>query len=97
LPRAFQDLADTWRRETALQSFMQQRAMHPAYQRIIGMGWLAVPLILRELERRPDHWLWALQAITGEQPASADGTFQGAVAAWLEWGRERGLLSDATE
>lgn len=97
LPRAFQDLADTWRRETALQSFMQQRAMHPAYQRIIGMGWLAVPLILRELERRPDHWLWALEAITGEQAAPADGNFQSAVAAWLEWGRERGLLHDAAE
>ncbi len=47
--RTFQELAETWRRETQDVSFMQQRAMHPAYHRIIGMGWVAVPLILGEL------------------------------------------------
>ena len=95
LRRTFQDLAETWRRETAFLSFMRQRAMHPAYQRIIGMGWVAVPLILGELARRPDHWLWALRAITGEEPAADAPNFQGAVNAWLRWGRERGLLADA--
>ena len=67
LARKFQELAETWRRETGFFSFMQQRALHPAYQRIIGMGWVVVPLLLRELQRQPDHWLWALQAITGEE------------------------------
>src|SRR5256885_1317850 len=69
LRRTFEELADTWRRETGFLSFMQQRALHPAYQRIIGMGWAAVPLLLRELQRQPDHWFWALHAITGEEPA----------------------------
>ena len=34
------------------------------YQRIIGMGLPVVPLILEELEREPDQWFWALEAIT---------------------------------
>ncbi len=31
-----------------------------------------VPLILRELEQEPDHWFWALQAITGESSISLE-------------------------
>ncbi len=95
LLRTFQDLVETWRRETAFLSFIQQRAMHPAYQRIIGMGWVAVPFILGELARRPDQWFWALRAITGEEPAPDAQSFSAAVEAWLRWGRERGLLPDA--
>ena len=95
LAQKFQQLAETWRRETGFFSFMQQRALHPAYQRIIGMGWAAVPLLLGELQHRPDHWLWALQAITGEEPARGTDTLRGAAQAWLNWGRERGLLADA--
>src|SRR5207244_4489285 len=67
------------------------------YQRIIGMGWAVVPFILRELERQPDHWFWALQSITGEAPAGEANTFQAAVEAWLRWGRDQGLLSIASQ
>jgi hypothetical protein len=91
----FQELADTWHRETGFLSFMQQRALHPAYQRIIGMGWAAVPFLLRELERQPDHWLWALQSITGEEPARGTKSLSAAAEAWLNWGRNLGLLTDA--
>ena len=95
LARTFQDLLEGWRRETWFLSHIQQRVLHAAYQRIIGMGWGAVPFILRELEQRPDHLLWALQAITGEDPAHHTHDLKAGVAAWLQWGRERGLLSNA--
>jgi hypothetical protein len=95
LARTFQDLLEAWRRETWYLSHIQQRVLHPAYQRMIGLGWGAVPLILRELERRPDHLLWALQAITGDDPACHAHDLKAGVAAWLQWGRERGLLSNA--
>ena len=97
LVRKFQELAETWRRETRFFSFMPQRALNPAYQRIIGMGWVVVPLLLRELQRQPDHWLWALQAITGEDPARSTDSLGAATEAWLIWGRARGLLPDAQE
>ena len=92
LARTFQDLLEAWRRESWFLSHIQQRVLHPAYQRIIGMGWAAVPFILRELEQRPDHLLWALQAITGEDAARHTHDLQSGVTAWLQWGRERGLL-----
>ncbi len=66
--------------------------MHPAYQHIIGIGMPAVPLLLRELKENPDHWFWALHAITEQDPAHSEDTFDGAVAAWLEWGRHHGYL-----
>jgi hypothetical protein len=62
-------------------------AMHPSYQRIIGLGPAALPLIFNELAREPDHWFWALKAITGEDPVppSARGKLRKMTELWLQW------------
>ena len=70
--RRFDRLAKQWAREASHYSSIQDMCMHPAYQRIIGMGPKAVPLILRQLERSPDHWFWALSAITEEEPVAEE-------------------------
>lgn len=90
----FADLADTWQRETAVLSSITMKSMHPAYQRIIGMGPKAVPLIFRRMETRPGHWFWALAAITGEDPVDPQdaGDIPKMTNAWLELGRRRGWL-----
>ena len=66
--------------------------MHPAYQQIIGMGPAAIPWLLAELEREPDHWFWALKSITMVDPVSADerGDIHKMAQAWLKWGKDRG-------
>jgi len=92
LERVFDALVEAWRHETAALASVHQQAIHPAYQRIIGLGPAAVPLLLRELRDRPEHWFWALNAITGEDPAVATTRFEDAVHAWLDWGRSRGYL-----
>jgi len=70
-------------------------AMLPEYQRIIGMGSVAIPLILAELRREPNQWFWALSAITDENPVdpTAAGDVNRMADAWLEWGRNKGLIS----
>jgi hypothetical protein len=90
----FRDLTNEWKAETEFLSSPDDIAMHPAYQQIIGLGSATVPLILHELEREPGHWFWALRAITGEDPVPARdrGRVNAMAAAWLEWGRERGLI-----
>ena len=90
----FRDLADTWRRETGALSSITVKSMHPAYQSIVGMGPKAVPLILRELQRKPDHWFWALTFITGEDPVPREdaGDIRKMTEAWLELGRQRGWV-----
>lgn len=89
----FRTLADQWYDDTAMLSSVNKKAMHPAYQRIIGMGEQALPLILAELQDRPSDWFWALNAISGEEPVKPDSTFREGVALWLEWGKERGYLA----
>lgn len=64
---------------------------HPSYLRVIGMGRAVLPLLMKELRDCPDHWLVALNAITGEDPAAEKASFQGAVTAWVSWGESRGL------
>lgn len=90
----FAALAEQWRAKTAHLSSITDIAMHPAYQRIIGMGPDAVPLILRELSKEPDHWFWALVAITGENPVRPEdaGDLDKMAKAWIQLGRDRGWI-----
>lgn len=91
----FQTLRDDWKSRTRHLSNTGQISLIFSYQSIIGMGPAAVPLILAELEQEPDHWFWALEAITGENPVSDDdaGDMQASTEAWLQWGRGNGLLT----
>ena len=88
----FRRLKEEWASGRLRGSDVAEMVMHPAYQRIIGMGPNAIPLILRELERKPDHWFWALHAITGANPVPKDseGNIQKMAVAWLDWGRQHG-------
>ncbi len=90
----FHELADTWRRETGYMSSAQDMAMHPAYQRIMGMGQPAIALILKELEAKPDHWFWALRSLTGENPVLAEhiGNVKLMAQDWLSWGYKHGYV-----
>jgi len=87
----FEELADDWEADTEFGS-VRDMALHRSYQQIIGMGRDAVPLILERLRDRPNHWFWALSAITGEDPAAGLTDFDEATHSWLEWGRRGGLL-----
>jgi hypothetical protein len=90
--RQFAELVQEWRDATAFTSSATAMAMHPAYQQIIGMGDAALPLIFQELRRDPDHWFWALKAITGEDPVAAGdrGQLDRMTVAWLNWAAEHG-------
>ena len=93
LEERFLELAAQWRTDTRFLSSMTQMALHPAYQQILGMGPQVVPLLLRELDRNPDHWFWALTAITGADPIKPEdrGHLRKMSEAWLQWGREHGF------
>ena len=94
LEQEFSRLAQQWRAETEFLSSLTEMAAHPAYQRIIGMGRLALPMIFRDLATEPDHWFWALKAITGSDPVppSHRGNLEMMAADWLAWGKSRGYV-----
>jgi len=91
--REFDELVRQWRTDTIVYSSGPFIAMHPAYQRIVGMGREALPLILREMHKESDQWFWALRSITGQDVAKNARTVGEARNAWLRWGRDRGLVS----
>jgi hypothetical protein len=92
LASEFKAQADQWRRETLHTSSLTKMVMHPSYLRIIGMGRSVLPFLFKELAERRDHWLVALNAITGQDPAAIGSTFDEAVTAWLDWGRRHNYL-----
>ena len=90
----FEQLAAEWKSQSRYLSNVTQMALLKSYQRIIGLGPAAVPLILEELQRTPDLWFWALEAITDENPVPGEalGQVNSMTSAWLNWGRGRGLI-----
>jgi hypothetical protein len=90
----FEELKTDWKNKTHYMSNSAQMAAVRSYQRIIGLGPPALPLIFKELERETDHWFWALEAISGENPvlSTQAGKVEEMAKAWIEWGRQQGLV-----
>ena len=77
---------------------MWEMLLCPSYQRIIGMGPSVVPAILAQMKSEaddPDHWFWALEAITLENPVSpeANGKVRLMADAWTAWAKQKGYLA----
>jgi hypothetical protein len=90
----FQQLAAQWKEKSQHLSNTAQMAMLKPYQQIIGMGDRALPLILEELQREPDHWFWALEAITQVDPVPPDlaGKVRRQAEVWIAWGKKQGYV-----
>jgi hypothetical protein len=97
LERLFHECVKRWKDETGNLSSITKALAHPSYLRIIGLardsaGREIERLLLRELESDPDHWFAALSAVTGKDPVKPEHDFEEAVNAWLDWGREEGII-----
>lgn len=91
----FSQHVSIWKRDTGHLSSLSKMLAHPSYLRIIALGAKSEDILrslLRELQSEPDHWFAALNAITGEDPVSAESDLDESVEAWIQWGRERGIL-----
>jgi hypothetical protein len=87
----FRTLRDLWYRETGMLSLIRQKALHPAYQQIIGMGREALPFIFDEMRKQKGDWYWALESITDvEERPERHSSPEAAREAWLEWAKVRG-------
>jgi hypothetical protein len=92
--REFAKHSTKWRHDTAFTSSATDIILHPSYQRIVGLGTDVVPLILRQLEKSPEYWFWALEAITGENPVpeSEKGRIRLMTKRWVDWGRVKQII-----
>lgn len=94
LRQKFCNLAVTWMLETSVSSSITHICMHPAYQEIIGMGSVVMPWILIALQHEPNHWFWALKALSGVDPVPSEykGDTQKMTEYWLKWGVDNGYI-----
>lgn len=96
LTTKFREHADCWKAERRASASSSSERMFASlhYLRIIAMGPSVVPVLLTELEERPDHWDRALEVITGENPAPQEsaGKLKAIAQAWVDWGRARRLV-----
>jgi hypothetical protein len=98
LEQRFREQADKWARETQHLSSPTQKAAHPSYQAILGMGSEnkkeVVRLLLLDLQQNRRAWFWALSYLTADNPIGPEdaGRMERMVGAWVNWGKEKGLL-----
>lgn len=88
-------LADQWKKQTGHISKSLYKFMDKNYQQIIAMGPAVIPVILKQLMKKPDHWYWALEMITGENPVeeSHKGRIDLMASDWIKWGQANGYIS----
>ena len=74
-----------WRAKSKHMSSPTDVVLLPEYQRIIGLGRPAVPLIIESLREKLDYWFWALRSIVGEDHATEARTMRDAADSWISW------------
>lgn len=89
----FESLRDAWRGETMFVSANSDIVLNENYQKIIGLGPLAIPWILDDLKITSAPWFWALRMITREDPVDSEdrGVIDKMTAAWINWAKEKNV------
>jgi hypothetical protein len=95
----FRRLEATWLADIEDTSCHTAIVNHPAFREIVSMGEAVVPLMLRDLEKGPRLWVWALPEITGVDPVPPEdgGKIAKMSLAWLRWAREHGYTIKGIE
>lgn len=100
LEQNFKIFKEKYSEETLHLSNVSTMSMNVNYQRIIGMGDIAVHFMLKDLvDNGPFHWFWALNVITGENPIKEEiaGCISKMTDVWIEWGENNGYLPEYTK
>ena len=87
----FKRLVEAWR--TRILSSVQAKIFHPHYQSIMAMGPAALSYIFAELRERGGQWHWALECITGDNPAETASNVAETRDAWLTYAFEHGYIA----
>ena len=95
IKKIFKDNIKRWIEETLTLSSVTDIVLNNNYQRIVGLGPAALPLIFKELKKGKGYWFWALAAITGYEPSCEEGNFAAYRITWLKWGKEHGYYKQS--
>ncbi len=88
----FRRLESIWIEQTGHLSSSSKIISNAAFQEIVSLGEAVIPLMLRDLEKKPRLWVWALPKITGANPvpASDRGNIAKMSHVLVQWGKANG-------
>lgn len=98
IEKRFFELAKAWKNQTAGYSLAGKKITNANYMDIIGMGVTlgnpVIKLILRDLQKGPEFWHFALKSITKQNPVPKENIndLRKVREAWLDWGEQNNLL-----
>lgn len=90
----FEHLVHDWMRDIRFTNSMDEIVKSKSLQSIIGLGTVAIPMILEDLQKSPKHWFYALQKVTGENPVAKKyaGNLEKMTEIWVKWGKKKGYI-----
>jgi hypothetical protein len=76
-----------WKTETMFSSNSSEITNNSAYRSIIGLGKDIIPFIIEDLKQSENHWFYALELLTGENPIKSEhrGIINLMKSDWLNW------------
>jgi hypothetical protein len=82
----FNELYTQWREKTKFHSYIGS-STDVYHEKIIQLGWRAVPFIIKKLKEEPTHLFIALSRITGENPVKKEnmGKVRKMAEDWIQW------------
>ena len=79
-----------WKTETMFSSNISEITNNSAYRSIIGLGKDIIPFIIEDLKQSENHWFYALELLTGENPIKSEhrGIINLMKSDWLNWAKK---------
>jgi len=79
-----------WKTETMFSSNISEITNNSAYRSIIGLGKDNIPFIIEDLKQSENHWFYALELLTGENPIKSEhrGIINLMKSDWLNWAKK---------
>lgn len=87
LRKKFDLYSGIWKTETMFSSNSSEITNNSAYRSIIGLGKDIIPFIIQDLKQSENHWFYALELLTGENPIKNEhrGIINLMKSDWLNW------------
>ncbi|MFM9909955.1 MAG: hypothetical protein ACKVOW_11425 [Chitinophagaceae bacterium] len=96
LKKRFDFYNSIWKNETVFSSSISEITNNAAYRYIIGLGQEVLPFIINDFKANDNHWFYALEAITGQNPINDNhkGIVPLMKADWLKWAKENNITDE---
>ena len=90
LSKKFELYSGIWKTETMFSSNSSEITNNAAYRYIIGLGKDMIPFIIQDLKQSENHWFYALELLTGENPIKTEhrGIINLMKSDWLNWAEQ---------